>query len=321
MLSRRVVTAVVLAGAVFATPVLAQEGRGRSRGPGPRAQEGGSRAPSRAVPRAPSGGSMAGRGDRRAPSPRVRQSAPPPVASAPPRAESDRRGPSGATGRYAVPRDQAYANRGGPGVRPGPPVYRAPAPRGYVGPRYDGRYDRRYDGRGYAGRGYVGPGYVRPGYDVPRYSYGARPNFVPRYIAPGFRGAWGPSRWAGPRIIVPRIITYGAWQPYFYRPSIGLGMHYGYDGLYPFGAVPPVFYNPSPGAVLGGLRITDAPRDAQVFADGYYVGIVDDFDGFFQHLNLEPGPHRIEIHSPGYQPVAFDVVIQPGQTVTLRADY
>ena len=29
----------------------------------------------------------------------------------------------------------------------------------------------------------------------------------------------------------------------------------------------------------GGVRITDAPREAAVYADGYYVGIVDDFDG------------------------------------------
>jgi hypothetical protein len=69
------------------------------------------------------------------------------------------------------------------------------------------------------------------------------------------------------------------------------------------------------------LRITDAPRDAQVFADGYYVGIVDDFDGVFQHLNLEAGPHHIEVRFPGYaDAIVFEVVIQPGRTITYRAD-
>ena len=69
------------------------------------------------------------------------------------------------------------------------------------------------------------------------------------------------------------------------------------------------------------MRITGAPRDAQVFADGYYVGIVDDFDGVFQHMNLEAGPHHIEIEIPGYDdPLAFDIVVQSGRTITYRAD-
>ena len=48
-----------------------------------------------------------------------------------------------------------------------------------------------------------------------------------------------------------------------------------------------------PDAFYGGVRITGVPRDARVFADGYYVGIVNDFDGIFQHLNLEAGPHHV----------------------------
>jgi hypothetical protein len=71
--------------------------------------------------------------------------------------------------------------------------------------------------------------------------------------------------------------------------------------------------------VYGALRIVDAPRDAQVFVDGYYAGMVDDYDGVFQHLNLEAGPHHIEIEVPGYPPIAFEVRIQPGHTTTYRA--
>ena len=73
------------------------------------------------------------------------------------------------------------------------------------------------------------------------------------------------------------------------------------------------YYDPPPDAVLGGVRITDAPREAQVFVDGAYVGIVDDFDGAGQHLNLEPGLHRIEIHTPASGAIAFDVIIQQGR--------
>jgi len=123
-----------------------------------------------------------------------------------------------------------------------------------------------------------------------------------------------------PRIIQPRVLTVVPYRPYVYRPSIGLGYYYGYNGAYPYGYTPRGYYDPLPGVAYGGVRITGAPRDAQVFADGYYVGIVDDFDGVFQHVNLQPGPHHIEIQEQGLQPIAFDVMVQPGQTVTFRAD-
>src|SRR5206468_2503108 len=83
----------------------------------------------------------------------------------------------------------------------------------------------------------------------------------------------------------------------------------------------PGYLSVIPGRAYGGVRIVDAPRDAEVFADGYYVGIVDDFDGVFQHLNLEAGPHRIEIRAPGLAPIAFDVLVEPGRTITYRAPF
>jgi hypothetical protein len=47
---------------------------------------------------------------------------------------------------------------------------------------------------------------------------------------------------------------------------------------------------------------------------------VDDFDGAFQHMNLEAGPHRIEIRLPDYEPIVFDVNVVPGETVTYHAE-
>ena len=111
------------------------------------------------------------------------------------------------------------------------------------------------------------------------------------------------------------------YRPYVYRPSFALGVYYGAGGSYPYGYTPRGYYDPLPGHPYGGLRITGAPRDAQVFADGYYVGIVNDFDGVFQHVNLDAGPHHIEIQEQGYEPIAFDVDIQPGQTITYRAEF
>ena len=74
------------------------------------------------------------------------------------------------------------------------------------------------------------------------------------------------------------------------------------------------------GTSYGGVRITNAPRDAAVYVDGYYVGTVDNFDGTFQRLNLEPGAHHVEIAPQGAERTAVDVNIQPGQTITYRAN-
>jgi hypothetical protein len=134
-----------------------------------------------------------------------------------------------------------------------------------------------------------------------------------------------------PRIVRPNIIGVVPYRPYVYRPTFGLRFRYrnryGYSYPYryndPYGygyPAPPGYVTAVPGRPYGGVRIVGAPREAGVFADGYYVGIVDDFDGVFQHMNLEAGPHRIEIRAPGYPPVEFDVNVQPGETITYRAD-
>lgn len=74
-------------------------------------------------------------------------------------------------------------------------------------------------------------------------------------------------------------------------------------------------------ATFGGIRITNAPRNAEVYVDGYYAGLVDDFDGRFQRLQLEPGGHRIEVRTSSANPWTVDVNVQPGRTTTLRADF
>jgi hypothetical protein len=171
--------------------------------------------------------------------------------------------------------------------------------------RYDNdarrRYDsnRNYDARRYDSRRYDSRVFVRPSYRVRGYN---RAVIVPR-------------------IIRPSIVTVVPYRPYVYRPRFSIGVYYGTGGSYPYGYIPQGYYDPLPGRIYGGVRITGAPREAQVFADGYYVGIVNDFDGAFQHMNLEAGPHHIEIDVPGYdEPIGFDVVVQPGRTITFRAD-
>ncbi len=104
-----------------------------------------------------------------------------------------------------------------------------------------------------------------------------------------------------------------------YSYGYGYGYGYGADGSGGYGYGNPGYITTVPSQGYGRLRIQDAPRDAQVFADGYYVGVVNDFDGAFQYLNLEVGVHQIEIRAPGFETLTLDVNAQPGQTITYRA--
>jgi len=69
---------------------------------------------------------------------------------------------------------------------------------------------------------------------------------------------------------------------------------------------------------IGGVRMKVEPKDAEVYVDGYYAGIVDDFDGMWQQLRLDQGGYRIEVRKPGLTPLTFDVMVQPGRTITYR---
>jgi hypothetical protein len=122
-----------------------------------------------------------------------------------------------------------------------------------------------------------------------------------------------------PRIIGPyRPYFYPYRYPYYYGAYYPYPYGYGYYGAYgsPF---PSAYVTIGPDATYGSVKIHDAPRDAQVFVDGYYVGIVDDFNGTFQRLDLPAGPHRIEIRATDRPPIQFDVRIEPGQMITYHA--
>ncbi len=69
---------------------------------------------------------------------------------------------------------------------------------------------------------------------------------------------------------------------------------------------------------IGGVRLKVNEKDAEVYVDGYYAGIVDDFDGLWQQLRLDDGGYHIEIRKPGMTTLTFDVRVQPGRTITYR---
>jgi hypothetical protein len=151
---------------------------------------------------------------------------------------------------------------------------------------------------------------------------------VPPYSRP--RGSNPPTGYAVQRKGPPPIFDgddsaiwvpggyYGGYYPWGYG-SFGLGGYYGgyYDPWY-YGSSP--YYSGYDYDYDGRLRLKVKPRSAEVFVDGYYSGLVDEFDGVFQRLRLEPGPHRIEIRANGYETLAFDVRITPDHTVTYSGE-
>jgi len=68
----------------------------------------------------------------------------------------------------------------------------------------------------------------------------------------------------------------------------------------------------------GGLQLDVEPRRALVYVDGLYVGLVDDFSGYYHHLEAGAGPHLVEIIAPDYEPLIVDINVSPGQTTTYR---
>lgn len=127
-------------------------------------------------------------------------------------------------------------------------------------------------------------------------------------------------------MIVPGY--YGGWAPWGYG-GFGFGGFYG--GYWdPFFWGGPGYYGGYPGGFYGGgayadygtgaLRLKVKPHDASVFVDGYYAGQVDQFDGVFQRLRLEPGPHRIEINADGYEPLTFEIRVLSDRTTTYTGE-
>lgn len=148
----------------------------------------------------------------------------------------------------------------------------------------------------------------------------------PRYYTPVQYDRWARQyyRWS-PIGYAPWSLIYGSigFSNFGYYGALGApspvygNYGYGYGGGYGPGS-----YSPwqASGYDVGGIRLKVRPRDAQVFVDGYYAGLVDDFDGTFQSLRLEQGGHKIEVHMPGFEDLELDVHVQAGRTITLDQD-
>ena len=109
-----------------------------------------------------------------------------------------------------------------------------------------------------------------------------------------------------------QVVVLGAYyRPLFYDPFF-------YDPWYPsrYGWYPYAYQR---GYNEASVRIQIEQRDAEVFVDGYYAGRVDDFDGVFQRLRLEPGEHEIQVFLAGHRPASEKVYLQPAGSFNIRS--
>lgn len=124
---------------------------------------------------------------------------------------------------------------------------------------------------------------------------------------------------------------YSYWSPFGYGYGLGYfsydpylsggygydpyGYGYGYEGYQGYQGYAGDRYRD-----VGSLRLKVKPTNAQILIDGYFVGVVDSFDGVFQRLGVESGAHRVELRADGYEPVQFEVMITPGETITYKGE-
>jgi hypothetical protein len=113
---------------------------------------------------------------------------------------------------------------------------------------------------------------------------------------------------------VSRVVVVGGgfYDPFWYSP-------YWYDpwfaGPYQWG------YPPYRGRYLApdaSVKLEVKPNQAEVYVDGYYAGIVDDFDGAFQRLHVAPGEHELELYLDGYRPVKQKVYLTADNTFKIK---
>ena len=113
----------------------------------------------------------------------------------------------------------------------------------------------------------------------------------------------------GPRVSAQATVVVGT--PYYYRP-------YWYDPWYPYWYPSPYYYGAGYYDNSSSLRLQVTPRQAEVFIDGYFAGVVDDFDGTFQRLQLEPGEHELQLFLPGYRAINQRIYLQPRSTFRVK---
>lgn len=118
------------------------------------------------------------------------------------------------------------------------------------------------------------------------------------------------SRYPAPPPVV--FVPGGYWPgPYYYPGSYYYGMQTGETA---------VWQPRHPVLPRGALVLQTIPDMAQVFVDGYYVGLAEEFGLRGRPMDVSAGVHSIEVRAAGYETLAFSIMIQPNDIVRYRGD-
>ena len=104
--------------------------------------------------------------------------------------------------------------------------------------------------------------------------------------------------------------AFGFWSPWF---DYGWGW-----GKYPYRRPVTVYISDYDNGRVGALDLDVSPEKAQIFIDGNYVGVADEYDGFPAFLWLEQGTYDVAIYKPGYQTIFRQYSIYPGVVIDVE---
>ena len=122
------------------------------------------------------------------------------------------------------------------------------------------------------------------------------------------------------------IYPYYPYYPYYYPYGYGFGFGYysaypwygGFGGYYGGGGYSEGGGSYTTEMATGSIRLRASPSNAKVYVDGTLMGIVDDFDGLSNHLELSAGQHALELRADGYETYSGTINVQVGKTMTER---
>ena len=86
-----------------------------------------------------------------------------------------------------------------------------------------------------------------------------------------------------------------------------------YDPFWPPYYVPWV-YPYAGGRPASEIRVQVEPKQAEVFVDGYYAGLVSDVG----HLRVTPGGHVVSLYLEGYRTISENIYARPNSTFKLH---
>ncbi len=104
------------------------------------------------------------------------------------------------------------------------------------------------------------------------------------------------------------VVIAGAFEPLWFDPW--------FPGPYGYGVYPP--YGIHPVDIRSSVRLQVTPRQTEVYVDGAFAGLVDDFDGIFQRLHVLPGQHEVVLYLDNHRTEYQNLYLAPGSGYNIR---